>query len=192
MALLVPPLFPFPPERHPELAGERLVFDALAAALDDRWLVLHNQTVPGVRRRIDFLIIEPARGVVALEVKGGLVHACRGSFRQTVKGRGTRPGQRKRIDPFAQTGAALDALLAATGIARARLAVHVAAVFPQMCARAFPWGPSPHLLYAEDLAPERLATWCESAIALAAGKTGDADPEAVARLVACLLPAGNR
>lgn len=24
-------------------------------------------------------------------------------------------------------------------------------------AKAFPWGPSPHLLYAEDLAPDRLA-----------------------------------
>ena len=34
--------------------------------------------------------------------------------------------------------------------------VHMAIVFPQMSAAAFPWGPSPHILTREMLAPEHL------------------------------------
>jgi hypothetical protein len=49
-------------------------------------------------RRVDFVAIDPARGALAIEVKGGLVHASRGAFRQLI----APTGLRKRIDAFGQ------------------------------------------------------------------------------------------
>ncbi len=70
---------------HPSSPGtevslaERCVFELLAARLPDDWVVLHGRrvVVPSVDRRppveseADFLVLDPARGVVVLEVKGG-------------------------------------------------------------------------------------------------------------------------
>ncbi len=59
--------------------AERRVFEALAAQLPDDWVVLHSRrvVVPSVDRRppvegeADFLVLDPKRGCVVLEVKGG-------------------------------------------------------------------------------------------------------------------------
>lgn len=60
-------------------ASERRVFERFEQALPAHWTVLHARTivVPATPKNvattceIDFLVIDPARGVVALEVKGG-------------------------------------------------------------------------------------------------------------------------
>lgn len=70
---------------HPTSPGtdvslaERRVFELLAARLPDDWVVLHGRRVvvpsldrrPPVESEADFLVLDPARGVVVLEVKGG-------------------------------------------------------------------------------------------------------------------------
>ena len=185
IARMVPAVFPHDLARHPELAGEAKVYVALEAALDDRWRVFYNRTVKGARRRIDFLLIEPTRGLVALEVKGGMVHAFRGSFRQVLHGPGTRPGQRKRVQPFAQTRKALDELFAHSGIDPATVPIHIAAIFPDMSANAFPWGPSPHLLYHEQLAPQSLRCAIGQPLPTA---LADAQSALLGRLILALTP----
>jgi hypothetical protein len=157
MAKMVPPVFPHDLRKHPELEGERIVFDALAAALGNGWTVYYNQRVKGSRRPIDFLIVRPDGRPIAWEVKGGMVHAYRGAFRQRVG----QNGQRKRIDPFGQLKLAVRAYLTVTGRDPAT-SVELAVVFPDMAASAFPWIPSPHILTREDLGPERLRTWLSS------------------------------
>jgi hypothetical protein len=98
MALMVPVQFPHDVKAMPKLLGEGVVYDALRAGLDDSWWVFHDRPVRGTPRRVDFIAINRERGVVAIEVKGGLVHASRGVFRQVI----AQSGQRKRIDPFGQ------------------------------------------------------------------------------------------
>jgi hypothetical protein len=154
MAIMAPPVFPHDLRRRPELTGEKIVYDALAAALDDTWTVHYNRRVKGSRRPLDFLIIRPDGRLIALEVKGGLVHYYRGSFRQQVG----NSGRRKRIDPFVQLKRAVSDYLAATGMGPAT-PVRMAIVFPQMSQAAFQWGPSDHIMTKEVLAPEPLRTW---------------------------------
>lgn len=96
---MLPAIFPHDLRKKPQLQGEADVFAALQAGLGDDWFVFYDRPVKGTRRRVDFLCIAPARGVLAIEVKGGMVHAARGWFRQLIN-KGT--GQRKRIDPFGQ------------------------------------------------------------------------------------------
>jgi hypothetical protein len=84
-------------------------------------------------------------------VKGGLVHAQGGAFRQRIR----RNRQRKRIDPFGQLKLAVAAYLSATGRDPAT-PVQLGIVFPHMSVTAFPWTPSSHIIVADDLAPERL------------------------------------
>jgi hypothetical protein len=76
-------------------ASERTVFDAFRAGLPDDWLVLHarrfvlpgEKGAPSEEGEIDFLVLDPTRGLLALEVKGGEV-ACRdGRWTSTEGGR---------------------------------------------------------------------------------------------------------
>jgi len=153
MALMFPASFP--PDRiaDPKRRGEAAVFDALQAALDDTWKVFYDRRVPGSRRAIDFIAIKPGHTMLALEVKGGLVHAGRRGFRQLVN----KNGQRIATDPYGQTKKALAALAAAAHIDLAQMPVHIAAFFPMMSACAYPWaGTGPHIFTREDLEPTRL------------------------------------
>jgi hypothetical protein len=112
MALIFPPEFPHDLTAKPKLFGEKLVYEALDAALDGEWLVFYDCQVRGTMRRVDFIVINPARGVAAIEVKGGLVHASDGAFRQLI----TQSGQRKRIDPFGQLKMAFARVCDAAGV----------------------------------------------------------------------------
>jgi len=141
MALMHPRVFPHDLRKKPKLEGEALVFAALASALGNDWWVFYDRPVPGTRRRVDFVVVNPDRGVVAIEVKGGLVHAHRGWFRQLVR----RPGQRKRIDPFGQLKLGFAGICRAAGVAVGSVPVHLAIWFPQMGQGAFVWKPTPHI-----------------------------------------------
>ena len=153
MALMVPSAFPHDLARKPRLEGEALVYAALQAALDAQWWVFYDRPIAGSRRRVDFIAANPDRGILAVEVKGGLVHDKRGSFRQLVS---RAPVRRKRIDPFAQLRLGFRDLLAAAGVEAWAVPAHQAIWFPQMGQGGLRWKPSPHILTRELLEPAAL------------------------------------
>jgi hypothetical protein len=75
--------------------SERGVFEKFHDGLPDDWLVLHSRrfVLAGGRGsaiedgEIDFLILDPARGLLALEVKGGAVQCEGGKWTSTEGGR---------------------------------------------------------------------------------------------------------
>lgn len=153
MARMHPAAFPHDLTAKPKLEGEMLVYRALESGLGDAWTVFYDRPIAGTRRRVDFLCLSPTRGVLAIEVKGGMVHAARGWFRQLIQ----RPGIRKRIDPFGQVKAGVREALAALGAGDVALPLHLAIWLPMMGQGAFTWSaPTPHIFTREVLAPERL------------------------------------
>lgn len=152
MAKMFPPQFPHDLSKKPKLLGEKLVYDALRKALDDSWLVFYDRSVKGTRRRVDFLCINQARGVVAIEVKGGLVHNWRGRFKQVVR----RDGTRKVVTPFDQAKQALGEVLTCCDVDVAALPRHVVIFFPQMSQAGFTFPEGPHVFAREDLEPSKL------------------------------------
>jgi len=83
---------------HPDAdtpGSERAVFDALRDGLSDDWLVLHSRRfvlpggkgAPSEEGEIDFLVLDPVRGLLALEVKGGAVACEGGRWTSTERGR---------------------------------------------------------------------------------------------------------
>jgi hypothetical protein len=90
---------------------------------------------------VDFVAIDPARGAIAIEVKGGLVHATRGVFRQVI----AASGQRKGIDPFGQLKFGFARVCDAAGVDVLTLPVHWVIWFPHMAQSAFTWKRSPHI-----------------------------------------------
>ena len=107
MAQMIPSFLA--PETPP---SERRVYERLRAELPYSWTVIHSQRfllTPSLRGRIppeegeiDFLILDPTRGVIALEVKGGRVERTREGWYST-----DRRGARHRIkDPGRQVSAA--------------------------------------------------------------------------------------
>lgn len=140
MALMIPSEFPHDVRRKPRLRGELAAFAALAKSLPD-WLVFYDRAVVGTRRRVDFLGLCIARGVLAIEVKGGLVHDVGGGFGQLV----TASGLRKRINPFGQVKMALARIGDAVGIDVSTAPVHHVVWFPMMAQSAFPWRASDHI-----------------------------------------------
>ncbi len=153
MACLLPPSFPHDLTSKPRLSGEADVYAALQTGLDDTWAVFYDTSIKGSRRRIDFVAVDVRRGLLAIEVKGGMVHAARGWFRQQI----SRTGQRKKIDPFGQLKAAVRDLYAAAGIGETDLPSHLAIWLPAMSKSAFAWRlPCPHILTRELLDPGRL------------------------------------
>jgi len=73
------------PRMHPETPdadtpdSERAVFAALRQQLPDEWVVFHGRRLvlpagagaPALECELDFLVIDPARGLLVVEVKGG-------------------------------------------------------------------------------------------------------------------------
>lgn len=160
MARMHPAVFPHDLRRRPRRAGEALVYGALAAALSDEWAVFYDRRVMGTRRRIDFLCLHPARGVLAIEVKGGMVHARRGAFRQVISAN----GQRKRIDPFGQLNRAVGDVWAAAGLLPDALPLHRCVWLPQMYQAGLPWQATAHILTCETLATAVLVAVVEAAL----------------------------
>ena len=77
MARMIPPfLAPETPS-----SAERRTYDRFRAALPDTWTVIHgqrfllpaNRDAPTREGEVDFLVLDPAGGLLALEVKGGRV-----------------------------------------------------------------------------------------------------------------------
>lgn len=152
MALMLPGTFPHDLTKKPKLKGEADVYCALRAALDVEWTVFYDQPIPGSRRRVDFLAANPRRGLLAVEVKGGMVHDKRGTFRQLV----SKSGQRKKIDPFGQLKRAVGDLLTAAGVEVA-VPMHQAIWLPDMGQGGLRWQPSDHILTREHLSPSQVA-----------------------------------
>jgi hypothetical protein len=78
-------LYPF--HGLPPLAAEseRKVYGAIAEALPPGWSAWHSlkiRTKPGEFSEADFVIADPARGILVLEVKGGIVRKENGVWFQ--------------------------------------------------------------------------------------------------------------
>ena len=102
-----------PPSIAPETPGsERRVYGRLREALPDSWTVMHSQRflLPGNLRpregELDFLILNPDRGVIGLEVKGGQVGRTADGWYSV-----DRHGERHSIkDPGRQASGAIFAI----------------------------------------------------------------------------------
>jgi hypothetical protein len=140
--------FPHDLNVKPKLLGEKIAFETLEAGLGASWSVFYDRQVPGTQRRVDFVAIDPGHGAVAIEVKGGSVHASRGAFRQVI----ASSGMRKRINPFGQLKMAFARVCDAAGVDVLQLPVHFVIWFPQMGEAAFTWRPSPHIWTREAIA----------------------------------------
>jgi hypothetical protein len=138
---MFPKVFPHELKVKPKLLGEQIVFQTLEAGLGASWSVFYDRQVRGTQRRVDFVAIDPAHGAVAIEVKGGSVHATRGAFRQVI----APSGMRKRINPFGQLKMGFARLCDAAGVEVLQLPAHFVIWFPQMGQAAFTWLPSPHI-----------------------------------------------
>jgi Nuclease-related domain len=138
---MLPPIFPHDLGAKPKLLGERMVYDALRDGLNDMWSVFYDRPVRGTLRRVDFIAIDPGRGAVAIEVKGGLVHASRGAFRQLI----AASGRREQINPFGQLKMAFARVCDVAGIDVLAVPLHLAIWLPQMAQTALTWEPSPHI-----------------------------------------------
>ena len=74
------------PPRVPD--SERKVFTAIAGALPSGWSAGHSLKIhikPGDFSEADFVIADPARGILVLEVKGGIVRKENGVWFQNEK-----------------------------------------------------------------------------------------------------------
>ena len=139
---------------RPALRGEKRIWEALREApLPPATWVFYNAAPMGCRRRIDFLILDPGRGIIAIEVKGGHVH-YRTGFRQRIAG---QPWS-KRIEPWAQAARALAQALAALDLNPIAVPQAFMLALPATSRADLPFPAGPHMLMAEDLAPARLAS----------------------------------
>lgn len=161
-ARIFPAKFPYGLKRRPDLRGEHLVYQAIVASLPESWTAYYNSLPAGSRRKIDFCILAPGRGLIAIEVKGGLVHAGRGHLRQSTRTKASKLG--KRIEPFRQVKRALADLWEATGIAPGLIPTFIMAAFPHMSEKAFPWAQAPHVLTREDLETDKLRERLDGAL----------------------------
>jgi hypothetical protein len=184
MAVMFPPSFPHELKKKPKLLGEHLVYDALQAGLGALWSVFYDRAVRGTPRRVDFIAIEPARGAIAIEVKGGLVHASRGAFRQVI----ARSGRRKRINPFGQLKLAFARLCDAAGVDALAVPVEFVIWFPQMAQSAFTWPSSPHIWTRETIELEDI---CGTVERLLPARASAAGSSALQGLTAVLQTGGS-
>lgn len=94
------------PEAPP---SERYVFNRLRATLPESWTVIHGRRflIPGEQEgELDFLILDPRRGMLGVEVKGGGVERRRDGWVST-----DRSGQANRIqDPGRQASRSTHAI----------------------------------------------------------------------------------
>ena len=180
---------PRPDADTPE--SERKVFTAFERHLPQDWTVFHSRRIvlprkgpgPVVERELDFLVIDPARGLLGFEVKGG------GEIGRDEDGWYSGSNPRHRIKaPGAQAQSAMHALL---DYLRTRAEVP-----------AFGWGVVfPDAESPDTLAPElprRLVIdrdglqWADKAVdgvfAAAVGAGTPLSPAAVTQLVRLLAP----
>ena len=180
---------PKPDADTPE--SERKVFTAFERHLPQDWTVFHSRRIvlprkspgPVVERELDFLVIDPARGLLGFEVKGG------GEIGRDEDGWYSGSNPRHRIKaPGAQAQSAMHALL---DYLRTRAEVP-----------AFGWGVVfPDAESPDTLAPElprRLVIdrdglqWADKAVdgvfAAAVGAGTPLSPAAVTQLVQMLAP----
>jgi hypothetical protein len=153
VAKFIPATFPEPLATRPALRGERRVWEALRRApLPADVTIFYNRAPEGCRRRTDFLIVDPARGLLAIEVKGGLVQ-YRDGFRQWL------PNQRwpKKIEPWMQAARALQQTLAALHLNQIVIPCAPVLAVPHRRRDQFPFELPPRMLTAEDLGPAALA-----------------------------------
>ena len=84
--------------------GEQLVYDALRQGLSDNYTVFHSFVGLGSERQrrsegeADFVILHPALGILAIEVKAGGIAYQDGNWLQTNR----HTGEDKVIDPLGQ------------------------------------------------------------------------------------------
>ncbi len=74
--MVKPGLYPTAAPRSTESRGEHTVYDAMARGLPKGWYAWHSLRirVPGQPdAETDFVIADPARGILIIEVKGGLI-----------------------------------------------------------------------------------------------------------------------
>lgn len=102
-----------PPRPAPETpASERQVYERFESALPASWTVIHSQRflLPANRRmregELDFLLLDPARGAIGLEVKGGRVQRTPAGWFSL-----DRDGRKHEIkDPGRQASSAIHAI----------------------------------------------------------------------------------
>ncbi len=141
------------------LKAEKLVWQALRrASLPRGTRVFYNRAPKGCRRRADFLILHPERGLIALEVKGGRVHYYDGFRQQLARGQGWR----KRVEPWRQAQRAVGQIITALKINPLLIPQAAMVALPGTYAAALPFPPTPHLLTKEDLTPADLARKLEA------------------------------
>lgn len=93
--------------------SERLIFDRIRLDPDaSNWIVLHSvgltKTNRGPYGEIDFVILIPGKGIVCLEVKGGLIKCENGIW--TTFNRQTNETNRLKISPYRQAQEGMFAL----------------------------------------------------------------------------------
>ena len=108
MATMIPAAVP---EKTP--ASERLIFDRLRLDPDTNdWIVLHSvglaKTNRGPYGEIDFVILIPGKGIVCLEVKGGLVSCNNGIWTTVNRKEGVT--KKLKISPYMQAREGMFAL----------------------------------------------------------------------------------
>jgi hypothetical protein len=138
---------------RPALRGEKRVWEALRAApLPAATAVFYNRAPEGCTRRTDFLIVDPGRGLLAIEVKGGRIQ-YRDGFPQWI------PNQRfpKKIEPWVQARRALQQTYAVLHLNPIAIPCAVVLAMPNMRREQFPFEVPAHTITAEDLAPTVLA-----------------------------------
>lgn len=184
MAQMLPPKFPHGLGEKPKLLGERMVYEVLRDGLSDMWSGFYDRAVRGTLRRVDFIAINPQRGVVAIEVKGGWVHASRGAFRQLI----AASGRRKQINPFGQLKMALARVCDAAGVDVLAIPLHLAIWLPQMAQSALTWEPSPHIWTRETIEAGGVGAMIEQ---LLPEQVGGEQGIALGQLTAALLRGGG-
>jgi len=100
-----------PPEAP---ASERYVYGRLHASLPTSWTVIHGRRFlipgraaePAQEGELDFLVMDPARGIMGLEVKGGGVERTRTGWYSTDRAKHRHPMK----DPGIQASSAMHAV----------------------------------------------------------------------------------
>lgn len=185
MAQFYPPTMP-PQFSRAALAGEKRIWEALLAApLGDGVHVFYNRRPKGSHRAPDVLMLDPQRGVINIEVKGGLVHFSHGSFRQKI------PTHRKKIDPWLQAKKCLADLFEALALDADSIPHAVVLAAPIMQRTAYTFGASPHIITAEDLAPEALTAKINALLPVMAASQQQQTAAALAQIAKALTRAAE-
>ena len=144
-------------------ASERRFLEVAGRDLPDDWTVIHGLRIrkPPEDREVDFLVLDPTRGALAIEVKGGRIER-RGTQWRSVDGAGESHPIK---DPARQANRAAYALrdwLRDAHVFRRRRPprIHAAVAFPDVVrtvARLGPDVPMETTLFADDMRDLRVA-----------------------------------